>query len=406
MLKKLKEKITGFSKCAGVEAILLGDAVCYNFILLEKKGSLISVLEKKENLSDINELKALIPKDTPVALAVNGRGILHRKLKEEGDEAYLLSQILPDAKVQDFYIQKYISGSQLFASVIRKATADTVFKEFLDSGIAVINLSLGPFSVGSILPFMQTTEDTFKLGTYSLTVQAGLLTEFVSNPNPEAENYKIGEEELAGTYLIAYSSAVQLFFPAEVRTKVESAVIQHYSSELLAKKKFQLMGKGMLAFFFLIALLNYLLYSHLREDNSLLTESSNRYQQTLTEVTNLQKKIEEKEYFLKRAGWLSFPKASFYSDEIASTVPASVKLTALIVNPLNEKLSKKEKKQHFQSDTILVSGVCSSPVVLNPWMNELKSKDWIKGLTTVDYSFDHKKRTGSFELEIWIRNEF
>ena len=91
---------------------------------------------------------------------------------------------------------------------------------------------------------------------------------------------------------------------------------------------------------------------------------------------------------------------SYYSDQVAQSVPRTMKLRNLTVNPLDMVESRKARKQVFQSGTILISGTCAKVTDLNPWIVELKNLDWSGEVNMVDYQYDPKRRLGDFTLEI------
>ena len=66
----------------------------------------------------------------------------------------------------------------------------------------------------------------------------------------------------------------------------------------------------------------------------------------LKELEILEKNTKEKNKFLQQTGWLSVSKQSYFTDRIASTIPANISLTKLSVFPLDDKNSKKEKKKN------------------------------------------------------------
>jgi hypothetical protein len=122
------------------------------------------------------------------------------------------------------------------------------------------------------------------------------------------------------------------------------------------------------------------------------------------EMEKLSKEVKEKEAFLSGAGWLQSSSACYYADRIAATVPPSVKLTELSINPLDEKKSKEEKKQLFSTGSILIKGDCSRPTELNEWLDQIKLIDKINKARLVNYFYDNKENKGSFSIEIETEN--
>lgn len=406
MLGKLDNKILALSKIAGVEVQLLPEGkVLYHLVVLEKNKNVIGAVAKVAGIRDIAELKKNIPANTPVVILLNGRGIINRRITDTSleSDSQVLSSLLPNAKQEDFYLQKFLSGKYLFASVIRKELFEEVFASLRSQGVNVINASTGPFIVHTVAPFLPGSVQKLQTPSFLFTFNNGVLEDFTAGSYGE-EEVSIGDDKLTSALGPAYAIALAEFLNGEQEHYVSSEALRHHKEEYGNQQLFKIYGYALLGFFVMLLMGNYMFYSYLKSEASGLAAQSGNYRQTLEEVKLLQKKVEEKENFMKKAGWFSTPKTSYYADDIASTIPASIKLTALKVNPLNDKISKKERKDVFRSDTIVVGGVCNNPTVLNPWMGELKERQWIESLSHVNYEHDPKTGSGIFQIEIRVKD--
>src|ERR1700749_1490280 len=113
----------------------------------------LSFEKKIIDLVNIEELKKHFPARSFVALNLSGKGILQKQVErtEEIDQRNF-SKILPNGNMDDFYVQNFISDSQSFVSVIRKAEADKWIKQFNKLEFIPLQFSLGPFPVNNIIP--------------------------------------------------------------------------------------------------------------------------------------------------------------------------------------------------------------------------------------------------------------
>jgi hypothetical protein len=273
------------------------------------------------------------------------------------------------------------------------------------AGFYVINVNLGPFAVVGLLPLLDLQEGNLNFSTYSLIIDNSKLSDYKSGNEVSQRDFKIGDEKISSLQLIAFASAFSILFPNEDFTGLNNDTIIHEQVEFKNRKIFKVAGFSLLVFFFVLLLINYMFFSHYKEENEKLSMESSIYSGMIDEVTKLETVVAEKEYFLKGAGWLAIPKTSYYADRIAEDVPNSIKLTELKINPLNEKISKKGNLV-FRSDTIFISGTCISPTVLNPWMEKVKSMDWVESVSNIGYNHDAKNKVGNFKVELIIRNEY
>lgn len=409
MIEKIKHMIFNFSRVAGVEANLGTDGkIEFNLILLSKKKNLITIEIKENAIDDFEKLKSYIPSETPVAISVNGRGVLLKKISDPSitSEAELISQVLPNAKDTDFYIQKNYSGKNLFVSVIRKDNFKKIADLFAAHQLPLIYASCGPFIAADLIPFLKEEVDEVVLNNLKLLIRNKSIADYKPDTGNADYILEVGEDKIPSSLIPAYACAFHLFLSASAIDGLPSEQIKILGEDFKNKNIFKIGGYSALAFFVGLMLLNYLVYNYYKSQNNELSGKSTAYEGMVKEIETLEKQVKEKEYFLQSAGWLSSPKTSFFADQIAASIPASIKLKDLKINPLNNKISKKARKQIFQSDTIYIAGTCSSPTVLNPWMRALKNEQWIKEANNINYTHDPKTRTGYFEVEIQVNDEF
>ena len=103
---------------------------------------------------------------------------------------------------------------------------------------------------------------------------------------------------------------------------------------------------------------------------------------------------------MSQLGILDASRTSYYSDQIAATVPTSIQLTELSINPLEKKLRKGEQEMVFQTNLIQVSGRAKRSTHLNNWIKTLKKYDWIKSVSILNYTQDNARVSGEFNIAI------
>jgi Tfp pilus assembly protein PilN len=158
----------------------------------------------------------------------------------------------------------------------------------------------------------------------------------------------------------------------------------------------------LLIFFASLIFINLGLFFYLSGENSDLGAKNSTVLADIKRIEDLEKELKLKEKFLREAGWIKSSQTSLYADQVAKTVPNTVLLKELSVHPTNQTASRKDKRMVFETGIILISGTCKDPVVLNPWLVELKKLNWVKTAVSKKYQYDHKKRIGYFELELSV----
>lgn len=407
MFNGLQQKLFGLSKVAGAEFVLLPEGkLLINIAVISLNNNRIKVEHTARGIEDIKKIGEFVPADVPLVISVTGRGVIHRKVSGAGNESNtdLLNLVLPNSKEQDFYLQKFYQDAQLFISVLRKEVLDNILKEINDTGNKVINIFLGPYVLSSCIHLFQINDHILVLKGNSVVWEGNKIAEVKSGAEQVDKQYKVGDQQIYLTEIIAFSSAFTVLLGSDFNG-LEDAHIASGREEFRQMKLFKAGGASFLIIVFIGLLFNYLFYQNLKEENSKLSSEVMRYEGAIKETRELESRVKEKESFLKTAGWLELPKTSYYADDIASFVPYSVNLTELKINPLNQKLSKNNKKLYFSPDTLLLSGSCSSPVVLNPWIDEFKSKVWIEEIRNTGYVHDYKNKSGQFKFEAKLKHD-
>jgi Tfp pilus assembly protein PilN len=162
---------------------------------------------------------------------------------------------------------------------------------------------------------------------------------------------------------------------------------------------------GSLSFFFVLLVLNTVFYTLVSGENNQLTAQYSGQQHASLSTQKNTEQFNQKESFLENAGWLNPSVMSFYADRIAASLPSAIHLTAINVCPVNEPVSRKEKKEVFDQNVVLVKGMASKPTDINQWTKALEDYTWVEHVKVQDYVFDHKVGRGTFTLHLQVTGE-
>ncbi|HSZ72956.1 MAG TPA: hypothetical protein VK750_09795, partial [Cytophagaceae bacterium] len=150
MLEQLKNRISDIQSIGSIELQMDSNGeVSIHWLLLSKRGQLL-VIEKSGTLAgNFNALPSLIPTSLPLVLSCSGKGILHKKVQQQGsNQEKLFHNIFPNARISEYVIQ-YVpcSPDSFFVSVMRKDQMERMMQEITALGYSVLSLSLGAFAV-------------------------------------------------------------------------------------------------------------------------------------------------------------------------------------------------------------------------------------------------------------------
>jgi hypothetical protein len=177
--------------------------------------------------------------------------------KLEGVNEQNFSSILPNANINDFYVQHFISGEQSFVSIIRKADADKGIAEAENANIIPLSLSLGPFVLDTISPQLNTYSGDiiFNGHTVKRDETGNWLDVSADNLARSEFPFKADAEPLAEEQLLPYAASFQLIIGVGgVIANIESLAYRH--EDTLKRRKLKVTGAITLAIFFILLLVN------------------------------------------------------------------------------------------------------------------------------------------------------
>lgn len=399
MHPRLQRSVTG-PLFAGLEVQFRAEGMILHLVVLRKKGKqlviekVVPCLEKYELLSDH------LSKNIPLAVAFTGKGILHRRVAGDpaGDPKLFLSKVLPNASVKDFYYQVFPAAQdEQLVSVLRKSAIDAVLEQL--NSFSIVECSLGPLAVVNSLNLLEETSAEMKFGNHLLHLQDQLPEDVQYLENENAQNtFNIGGQKLEGEMLPAFALAFQQLLAEDQRAKTQVDSLDASKENFLQKKLFVAGGKALLATVLILLLGNYFLFSHYWSEKSELESKMQINGGALSDLRNLEKQVAVKRTFLKQAGLLRGSNHSFYADQIAAGLPGEILLSQMNLAP-RLKLSE-DDSIGFKPGRVEIAGSCSQSIVLNKWLQEIKTKSWVKSATLESYQQDKNMKQGEFKVAL------
>ena len=393
--KKIRDKLLQPKKVMGIDiSILEGARYKINLSLLQLKKEEIQIVFTKPGLSDLTQIKDILPEHVPVALAIDGKGILNKQLAVSANtpDKDLIRQIIPGAKIEDFYLQKYqIGADKLWVSIIRQQTLDKIIQDFTDKEIDLIDINLGPIALDAIKQVLlgEQQDGIFQAGAYQLEYEAGSIKEITKNISPKEVDIQLGDDKISSDLILSYALAMQVFLDNKIGLQLPA--LKTFRETWLHKKLAKPLLYGVIGFSFLLILSNFLYFSYISSAVQDLSGELQVHKNNLNRLESLKAEVESKKAFLKETGWLQSSKTSYYADQLALSLPQSTKFNELIVYPeyIDVKNNRDKTLKTFESDKILINGVSRNSKIFNEWLAKIKTWQWVKTVNLLSYS-QHK----------------
>lgn len=391
---------SGMNECAGLEVNIRTDGTfAVRLVELSLQKKLIHIKEKKEQVVAADQLHSVKVKG-PLAVTLTGKGVLIKKTKRlESITAQSLSQLFPDFKMADFYVQHFPAGDNSFIAFVRKEIADHILSIFKKQGAELLMLSLGPFAAEQAIPQLNNYNGNLNFDGHQIVLddqKTWLDYNYAAGLDSSFE-LKIDTEPLPQQFLLAYATAFQLILHERLELiRVEADDINTQLVESTFRLKFNRNASLLLLVFFVLLLVNFLLFSFYNSANQALAGKAGARSDVSQNKEKLQAEVKEKEAQVKLLGWNNGQNYAYLCDQIGQTLPAAIILNELVINPLQQGSSSSQKI--IETGSMRITGQSANIYVINDWIYALKLKPWVKAVQLEKYGRDDQKEIQVFTL--------
>jgi hypothetical protein len=399
------EQYYRINQASGVSINLRQDGtVSINACSVIAKGNQLDIDKKALDLSGIEDLKKHFPAGTMLSLNLSGKGILHRQTeKTEEINQGNFSKILPNANMDDFYIQNFVSGDCSFVSVIRKTEADKWIVQVRDQDCIPLMLSLGPYSVQHIISQLNVYGNEIIFG--GNIIQRDEQSQWTSYRYEESAltpyALKIESESINEKLVIPYASVFQLVLASKlevIQAHVPSLEIEFQKK--LTGNKLKVKGFLILAVLFILLLVNFVVFTGLNSSNARLGLQVSKFAQSTSSIQDISDQIKKKEGLLGNLGWDGGINKSALVDQIAALMPAEITWKEVTINPVDLSSSRTQRSLVFFNRRIRITGTSEKIIPVNEWMARVKTKVWVKNIQLESFTYNNELNTGQFIIII------
>jgi Tfp pilus assembly protein PilN len=372
-----------------------------DLVVLKKKKSLITRQAEVFALKSFDEIKKHIKQGSPLAISVDGKGIIHKKIQYNEDMP-IISQTLPNAKADDFYIQVTdISDNEKIISLVRKEQLNKVMQHLSDLGLFVVSVAIGPFSLKSIVSHIQQNKNRIVLKHSELILHDDRIIDIQKKDDDFISiTHQVFDEKMQTEALIPFASGIN-YFSDTVPVDITIEPVEQQKEAFRYKKLFDIGYKMVLVLFFVILLLNYLLFEHYKSMHNALSYSYQQNEGLISQYEEFKNELGEKESLIEKSGLLSSSRFSYYADRLANSLPYRIILTELAIHPVLKKV-REDKQIAIEKNTIIIKGLTPESTLLNEWIRSIKKDQWAYDVVINNYNQENEYSKGAFQIKIII----
>ncbi len=359
---------------------------------------------KKASVNTLTELCSQLTANANVSLNLSGKGVLQKRINRiEEFTQNNFDAVLPNGKVDDFYIQNFISGEYSFVSLIRKAEANQWIAQLGEKGFTTLLLSLGPFPVQNIMSQLNIYGEEIVFDGHIIKLDEK--KEWVSCHYLETARapfpLKVELEGINEKIVIAYAAAFQLLLSSRIESvQVYAPVLETTFKELQAKQKLKVNGVIVIVVFFMMLLFNLIVFTELNASNSQLSDQLSVSAQSTINLQGTEDQIKQKELVLSDLGWDENINKSELIDRLASLMPPELTWQELKLNPVDVAASRLQKNLVFNNRQISITGKSEKIIPVNEYIARIKTVQWVKNVQLNSYTFNNELNTGQFTIII------
>jgi Tfp pilus assembly protein PilN len=395
------EQYYRINQVVGVSINLRQDgAVNINACSVTAHAQQLDIDKKAIDLYAVDELKKHFPPKSLVALNLSGKGVLYKQIERTAEiDQNNFSKILPNANIEDFYVQNFISGELSFVSVIRKAEADRWINQLKDQHYGPLALSLGPFPVQHIIPQLNVygNEIIFNGNIIRRDEHSQWTSYRYDEPSQTPFALKIESEGINEKLVVPYAAAFQMVLASKLEV-IEAYVpsLQTAFQKKLTDHKIKVQGFLILAVLFMLLLGNFVWFSWLNSANIRLSQQVSQFAQSTSSIQDIDDQVKKKEGLLQSLGWDGGINKSALVDQLASLMPEEITWKEVAISPVDLNSSRVQKSIIFFSRRIRVTGTSEKIIPVNEWMARLKTRAWVKSVQLESYTYNNELNTGQF----------
>lgn len=386
----------------GVECVFDETGVSYHYIVLKSNKNKVEIF-KQGTTTNISEILSVSKKTSAsISLVVSGKGIILKKIIFSKNDSLqikdLLQQHLPTISFNEFYIQFYKNeGNSGHLSVCRKEQIKDLMSLFTNDKQEVVNLFIGPLICNSL---SQITFSYNRLTTNlsELELVNGFIESIKLTKNSESTNLEINDLRVITSQILAFAAGFE-YLTQQSNYSSDNIELNILPINHVEKLKIKLLLSVMVIILFVVCGTNAVLFFQKFDENNINEIELNLYESKNNQITQLLENYQKKKNLIEQAGIFDNKKLSVYADKIAISLPDKILLRELYFNP-EEGETEVDSLTNFTENQLIIKGNCSKSLILNEWINVLKSQNFVKNVNLETFIYNSEGHLPNFVLKI------
>lgn len=387
----------------GVECVF-GDnnGVSYYYTILQIKKNKVIILQSGKTANIANVFAIAKKNNSAIVLSLTGKGIIVKRIIFSENDSLelkeLLQQHLPTIASADFYIQFYKNaGTSGNIVVCRKEQVQEVLNQFTNHKIELANVFIGPL-VCNALSLLTSGYNKLDSNTHQIELSNGFVEALHSKKEDDNLVLVIDDLNVSSSQLVSFASGFS-YITQQTNYISDNVELSKLPQTHLEKLKTRFLLAALIIFVFVISGINSVLFFQKYDENSALEVELNLYESKNNQITELLENYQKKKSLIDQSGIFENEKMAIYADKIAASLPNEILLRELYFNP-EEGETEEDSLTNFSENQLIIKGNCDKSLILNEWINVLKSQDFVNNVNLETFIYNSEGHLPNFVLKI------
>jgi hypothetical protein len=400
MLNNILKYLTYGNQYCGIEHYSNNGKDILHINLLKQSKNELNI-ELATNVETIEEACKKLSKNQHIALVINNDKVLFKTIEsEQRDPFKIVYKAFPNINLDDFYFEVLSEKDIHFISLCRKDYVDSIFKDYAEQNIHVVEVSFGNIIIATVKSFINNS--TIHTSNAIATIKDNYIVQIKKN-EVELNTYNVNGLTVPNDQILSFSAALQSVLKnGATSTNFEEKKLSLINGFKQIRFFSQFLKFGGL-FVLVLLLVNFFFYNHYFNRVNDLEQVSEINQSTKSQILNLNDIVSKKQKMVDDLLKSNGSKSSFYSNNIMQSLPKSILLSEFNYQPLSKRI-KIGKMIELDEKIISISGTSNNSEIFTNWIGDLEQEDWIEKIDIIDYG-KASSSTSDFELKLVLKDD-
>lgn len=342
----------------------------------------------------------------PIALHIEGRGILMKEYLGTGIDEDRLPEMLPSYTSEDYHYASLEGETKTWVAFVQRSVIDEISEQLAPIQTRWCALYIGPFVLDALLPLLSPSENEpnrYELGRHLIyTTEDFTWSDYQYRGELTASKLiKVDGSGIQERYIAAYAVALNTLLLSTVDNSYALPIKSRIQClhRIHDEHRFKINMVVTLVITFLVLLANMLILHSYEEKIEDLQSTHLALESSQIDIATLRQSVSYNDSLLHELGWSEINTKAFVLDQLGHALAGHEGLTIREIR-INLPTKKQDDSELSRQSYVGISGVCDRMEALTQWISSLRQLNWVKSAELEQFTTD--KESSSDEKSFYI----